>query len=149
MPDHFVFCYGSLMKGEYNHRFLEHARFVGTGVTHPIFELVDFGAYSAMVIGGMTAIHGEVYAVDDGTLERLDRLEGHPSYYERTRIILQDSLEVWVYLMRDEIVGARPRIASGIWKKKKRAWIPMLHPEDANTVELPPNYMSDVAFLFS
>jgi gamma-glutamylaminecyclotransferase len=46
-------------------------------------------------------IHGEVYRVDDLTLERLDQLEGHPDWYERKEVeILSDNGEniiSWLY----------------------------------------------------
>ena len=121
MAESLILVYGSLLSGERNHGYLQHAQLIGKGVTLPHFELLDLGSYPAMVLDGRTAIHGEIYAVDDDTLARLDRLEGHPYYFVRAHITLQgpDELEVWVYVMRREILTAKPRIASGDWKARR------------------------------
>ena len=122
MAESLILVYGSLLSGERNHGYLQHAQLVGKGITQPYFDLLDLGPYPAMVLDGRTAIHGEIYAVDDDTLARLDRLEGHPHYFVRAHITLQgpDELEVWVYVMRREILTAKPRIASGDWKARRK-----------------------------
>jgi len=122
MAESLILVYGSLLSGERNHGYLAHSQLVGKGVTLPHFDLLDLGSYPAMVLDGKTAIHGEIYAVDDDTLARLDRLEGHPHYFVRAHITLQgpDELEVWVYVMRREILTAKPRIASGDWKARRK-----------------------------
>ena len=122
MAESLILVYGSLLSGERNHGYLQHAQLIGKGVTLPHFDLLDLGSYPAMVLDGQTAIHGEIYAVDDDTLARLDRLEGHPHYFVRAHITLQwpDELEAWVYVMRREILTAKPRIASGDWKARRK-----------------------------
>ena len=122
MAESLILVYGSLLSGERNHGYLQHAQLIGKGITLPHFELLDLGSYPAMVLDGTTAIHGEIYAVDDDTLARLDRLEGHPHYFVRAHITLQgpDELEVWVYVMRREILTAKPRIRSGDWKARRK-----------------------------
>lgn len=113
---HLVFVYGTLLKGEYNHHVLGWAQFVGTTKTPPKYDLFNLGSYPAMVAGGSTAVKGELYAVDDEILSRLDRLEGHPEYYERIEIQLEDTTQVHTYLMeRDRVTGC-PRVSSGDWR---------------------------------
>ncbi|TNF24106.1 MAG: gamma-glutamylcyclotransferase [Deltaproteobacteria bacterium] len=68
-----------------------------------------------MVPGGATAVIGEVYEVGPRTLAALDRLEGHPGFYERRPIRLEDGEEVQAYLLSAAQVRGRPRIASGDW----------------------------------
>jgi gamma-glutamylaminecyclotransferase len=113
---HLVFVYGTLREEEVNHDLLVRARFVAEARTEPCFDLFDLGAFPAMSTGGETAVLGEVYAVDDATLARLDRLEGHPSFYQRTRIRLDDGREVQTYLMDRARMRGRVLIASGDWR---------------------------------
>jgi gamma-glutamylaminecyclotransferase len=113
---HLVFAYGTLRQGEVNHDLLATARFVAEARTEPCFELFDLGPFPAMSANGQTAVLGEVYAVDDATLARLDQLEGHPRLYQRTRIRLDDGQEVQTYLMDRSRMHGRARISSGDWR---------------------------------
>jgi gamma-glutamylaminecyclotransferase len=113
---HLVLVYGTLLQGEVNHHLLATARFVAEARTEPCFELFDLGPFPAMSANGQTAVLGELYAVDDQTLVRLDRLEGHPEFYQRTPIRLADGQEVQTYLMGDARMRRRPAIASGDWR---------------------------------
>jgi gamma-glutamylcyclotransferase (GGCT)/AIG2-like uncharacterized protein YtfP len=113
---HLVFTYGTLLKGEVNHHLLAQARFVAEARTEPCFELFDLGPFPAMSTGGETAVLGEIYAVDDTTLARLDRLEGHPSFYQRTQIRLDGGQEVQTYLMDRSRMRGRVVIPSGDWR---------------------------------
>ena len=113
---HLVFTYGTLLRGEINHELLTRARFVSEARTEPCFELFDLGPFPAMSAGGETAVLGEIYAVDDATLARLDRLEGHPTLYQRTRIRLDGGQEVQTYLMDRARMRGCELIPSGDWR---------------------------------
>ena len=78
-----LFVYGTLLRGERNHRHLAHARLVDAHVTQPRFTLLDLGAYPGLVASGAPAVHGEIYEVDAATLRALDRFEGHPNLFRR------------------------------------------------------------------
>jgi gamma-glutamylaminecyclotransferase len=103
-----VFVYGTLKRGHMNHRILEHgnAEFLGTAATlrdHSLF--VDGLPY--LVEGthedpGSHQVRGELYKVDAETMASLDRLEGHPRFYERR-------LARFVYSDRHTPDGAAPR----------------------------------------
>jgi gamma-glutamylaminecyclotransferase len=112
-----LFVYGSLQSGERNHGVLGGARYVGRARTRPEFELVDMGSFPALVPDGEIAVHGEVYELEAGpALARVDQLEGHPRFYERTPIVLADGSQAETYLMKaDRVIGYR-RIASGCWR---------------------------------
>lgn len=116
-----VFVYGTLLAGEPNHRLLEAASFVGPAVTPPVFSLVDLGPFPALVEGGAGAVVGEVYEVDRPTLARLDQLEGHPRFYKRQRIALDDGSHVETYVLSPEQVAGRPVIGSGNWRARQGA----------------------------
>ena len=113
-----VFVYGSLLSKEGNHAVLRGARFLGEARTPSRFALHDLGAYPAMVEGGSHAVVGEVYEVDASLLARLDAFEGHPLFYRRTTIALEDGTSVETYLLRTAQVEGRPRIASGSWRAR-------------------------------
>jgi gamma-glutamylaminecyclotransferase len=98
-----VFVYGTLRRGFWNHRLLSKAEFVGAGKTKARYAMyVDGIPY--VVKEEVSQIVGEVYAVDRETLDDLDCLEGHPSWYERHEvgIKLEDGQQrvAWMYLSR-------------------------------------------------
>ena len=115
-----VFVYGTLLAGEGNHRLLATATLLGEARTEPAFELRDLGYFPGLVKGGACAVAGEVYEVDAPTLARLDALEGHPRFYRRTRIVLDDGAKVETYLLAPEQVEGRPVIPSGNWRSRRK-----------------------------
>lgn len=73
---HLVFVYGTLKKGSWNHHLLEKATFLGKSVT--LGKLYDLGGIPGFVRGNEDGlVHGELYRVDDETLDSLDVLEGY------------------------------------------------------------------------
>lgn len=113
-----VFVYGTLLRGEHNHRVLEEggAVFVREATTRPEFTLVHLGGFPAMVAGGATAVLGEVFEVGDALRLRLDRLEGHPRFYCRTPIELADGSTADAYLLPARQARG-PVIESGSWRE--------------------------------
>ena len=113
-----VFVYGTLLRGEINHAELEGARFLREARTEPAFELVDLGEYPAMVCGGATAVHGELYAVPPALLAALDAFEGHPAFYRRSRIRLDDGRWAEAYVLPPQLGEGKPRLAGGSWRAR-------------------------------
>lgn len=114
---HKVFVYGSLKRGFGNHVLLEGCKYVGPAKTNPLFTMISYGAFPAVLIDGETAITGEVYEVDEHTLRSLDALEGHPNWYKRVEVVT-DLCKAWMYCMQPD--QARPRspiVANGIWSR--------------------------------
>src|SRR5579859_1697603 len=114
----FVFTYGTLKKGFSNNVLLASSEFIQEAVTQPKYKLYDCGHYPCMVKSKKgEAIHGEIYAVDDITLKRLDRLEGVPFLYERGEIELQnfDKPTIAYFYQRD--VGSFVECGSS-WPRK-------------------------------
>lgn len=118
-----VFVYGSLLSGLFNHRLLEGSEFLGQGVTLEFFRLVSLGAYPACLSKGQGApVVGEVYEVSDLTFSRLDRLEGYPNYYNRSKVgvkVGESEVKAWIYhIERDSLLcRGEKEIADGDWKK--------------------------------
>lgn len=94
-----LFVYGTLMRGESNHHYLESARFLRAAVTCAEFALADFVDYPAIVRPGSCAIVGELYEVDEATLTRVDELEEVPEFYERCEIELEDKTVALTYVL--------------------------------------------------
>ena len=102
---HLVFVYGTLMRGEHHHDQLAGAEFMGARSTRAQYELVQVDYFPAMLRGGHTSVVGELYAVDDAILARLDELEEVPHYYVREGIELSDDTRADTYLMPRERAG--------------------------------------------
>jgi gamma-glutamylcyclotransferase (GGCT)/AIG2-like uncharacterized protein YtfP len=115
--DMLIFVYGTLRRGEPNHGELRHARFVSHAATLPKYELVDMGAYPALVEGGKTAVQGELYEVEDALLAHLDIFEDVPTLYERKPIAIRNG-QAMAYVMRHEQTRRAARIATGDWRAR-------------------------------
>lgn len=113
---HFVFVYGTLKTGESNHHFLAGRKAMFAEVDGIVLHACP--GYPFAGYGSGTA-RGEVYEVDDATLELLDRLEEHPHWYKR------------------ELVTARLLGHNGS-SREKRVWI-YLHPEAEKYPKVPGN----------
>ncbi len=109
-----VFVYGTLLRGEVNHRLLDGADWLGPHRTSPCFTLYRVGAYPGAARGGATAIVGEVYAVDGAGLRQLDRLEDYPLLYDRHWIPTPYG-RAWIYVYRGRLRD-RPVIGGGDWR---------------------------------
>ena len=113
-----VFDYGTLMAGEYNHHLLRHATKLGRSRTRRVYRMVHLGGFPGVVRAQPRqgiAIRGELYSVDNETLGDLDRLEGVPWLYQRTRITLACGTRAYIYLLQDP--AGCPNIPSGDWRE--------------------------------
>ncbi len=115
-----IFVYGTLLQGEGNHDLLARAEFLGPMRTAPRFSLHDLGGFPGLVAGGEHAVEGEVYIIGPDTLARLDQLEGHPRFYRRAPLALEDGTTVETYLLPRNRVEGRPVIPSGSWRARRR-----------------------------
>lgn len=57
----------------------------------------------------VSQISGELYEVDDQTLDKLDALEGHPNWYKREQVEIcldnnfsQSTVLAWIYFNEDD-----------------------------------------------
>jgi gamma-glutamylcyclotransferase (GGCT)/AIG2-like uncharacterized protein YtfP len=95
-----VFVYGTLKQGFGNHHYLSSAVHRGIYCTPPEYDLIPIsnsGSFPCMVKGDYRVL-GEVYKIEEGTLKRLDQLEGHPNFYYRQMIKLLNGPLCWAYI---------------------------------------------------
>ncbi len=87
-----LFVYGTLKRGERNHRLLADQRFVGPAVTAPRYRVIDLGPHPGLVMDAVhgLAVVGEVWDVSDCALAELDDFEGIPDPFARQPIELND-----------------------------------------------------------
>lgn len=115
--EHLVFVYGTLKRGQWNHHLLRGQTHVGNGETKEKFALYAL-AFPWLTKNGRpgdapSTVSGEVYSVDERTLQRLDSLEGYPYHYDRMRVEVHLSLgtvvRAWAYYV--ESAESIPRSA--------------------------------------
>jgi gamma-glutamylcyclotransferase (GGCT)/AIG2-like uncharacterized protein YtfP len=89
-PTHRVFVYGTLKRGHSNHALLETSRFLGEAATLKPYWMITTGVFPILLDRvpadfGLAplAIAGEIYHVDDATLDRLDLWEREGRSYDR------------------------------------------------------------------
>lgn len=104
VPQH-VFVYGSLKKDFSNHRMLSDptkALPCGTFFTkYSTYQMYSYGGFPGVVrkeTGGYR-IRGELYIVTPDILSSMDYLEGHPNWYKRKRVFLEDGTIAFMYLL--------------------------------------------------
>jgi gamma-glutamylaminecyclotransferase len=83
---HRVFVYGTLKRGFSNHDLLKGCEFVGRATTMSTYKMIEIGFPVIMPDPEGKPVAGEVYAVDDETLARLDQLEREGRAYDRKLI---------------------------------------------------------------
>jgi len=109
-----VFVYGSLKRGNANHRQLAGASFLGPATVAGL-HLYDLGPFPMAVLvpdDPDAQLLGELYSVSPQLLTALDRFEGAPRLYERQRHRLSDGRAVWLYVGRPKQVRHVRRISS-------------------------------------
>ena len=116
---HRIFVYGTLMRGERNHRLIALQECEGEGIIRG-FDLYNLGHYPGIRPSDNPeyVVHGEVYLVDDLTLERVNELEGEGSLYllQFTEVVMKDkTVYAGVYVYNHECRESN-RIHSGCWK---------------------------------
>jgi len=99
---HLIFVYGTLRTGHSNHQLLGAAHCYGVGRTRDNFAMYIISGYPYVTSAEPRyPIVGELYAVDDRMLERLDKVEGHPHYYVRRKVVVDvgdEEFSAWMYL---------------------------------------------------
>jgi gamma-glutamylcyclotransferase (GGCT)/AIG2-like uncharacterized protein YtfP len=113
-----IFVYGTLLHGERDHALLDAAEALGPALTEPSYQLVEVGAYAALIPDGKVAVHGELYAVDLQTRRRIDVARQVPILFQRVTIRLADGAAVESYVMTADQTRGKRRFAHGDWRKR-------------------------------
>lgn len=112
-----MFVYGTLRRGEPANGQLEACHYLGAARTTPAYTLLGLGWYPGLLAGGNTAVIGDLYAVDEPILAKLDAYEG-PEYY-RGEVALADGRRAIAYLLHPGPAAARGRpISTGDWRNR-------------------------------
>jgi gamma-glutamylaminecyclotransferase len=110
--------YGTLRKGYGNHRLLDnpYCELLGTIKTEPKFKMVSLGGFPGVIPNeGTQEVVVEIYRVNSENVEqRLDWLEGYPSFYNKTEIPTP-----WgtanMYILDEHRYGSNNIVESGDW----------------------------------
>lgn len=112
-----VAVYGSLKRGYHNHIYLSESELIATDRIGG-FDMFSLGSYP-MVVEGTGEIDVEVYKVSPDTFARLDRLEGYPDFYDRTKVSVKvnnQERQAWLYIGDNEQVKGLRRVVDGNWQ---------------------------------
>tara|TARA_B100000579_G_scaffold429891_1_gene442385 strand:- start:516 stop:875 length:360 start_codon:yes stop_codon:yes gene_type:complete len=111
-----LFVYGTLKKQHSRNNILGAASFIKEIKTLPNYTMIDLGAFPGILDLGTNVIYGELYEVDDSTLEVCDLIEGHPNFYTRKFINLEFDDIAEAYFLPQTKYEDYPAIKSGLWK---------------------------------
>ena len=123
LPEHYhlVGVYGTLKRGESNHRIIEAAYCIGLGYVNG-HKLVSYGNYPVMTPDDENPsreLPVELYAVTDAQLLAMDDLVVHPHYHERSKLTAMGApvgADPWVYVVpKDRVREDAPIIEGGAW----------------------------------
>ena len=126
-----LFVYGTLKSGYGNNYLLRDSTKIGDGITKKGYVLFQCGFPKAVPFHqvppeivldfDILPVMGEVWEVSEKDLHSIDRLEGHPNWYERkivTILVNNEETEAWIYEMPEwqthtpvcsiQVVGGRP-----------------------------------------
>ena len=116
-----LFVYGTLKRGCSNHHFLTGQEFIGEAQTAPGYRLYELRGHPGLVARSddQDGVVGEVWAVDDAALVRLDALEGlAEGMYRREPVPLQPPFAdraIEGYLYNRSVKGLRD--LGGRWEE--------------------------------
>jgi gamma-glutamylaminecyclotransferase len=103
-----LFVYGTLKRGERNHRLIADQEFLGEALTEPRYRVIDLGPHPGLVVDEANglAVRGELYAVSDTSLAKLDAFEG--AEFPRGPVAIPDREKVHAYYWNGAVsAGAR------------------------------------------
>jgi gamma-glutamylaminecyclotransferase len=108
-----LFVYGTLKRGERNHRLMADQRFLGPAVTAAKYRVIDLGPHPVLIPDAEhgLSVTGELWEVSDCALDELDEFEGIPDPFDRRAIeIMGDERSVQAYFW---VRGVPPGTRSG------------------------------------
>jgi gamma-glutamylaminecyclotransferase len=114
---HRLFVYGTLRNGYGNHTLIKDS------IREEDSKLKGFDMYThglfPFIVEGKGEVNVESYVVDDYTLQGVDRLEGHPTFYTRTKVKDVNGREGNTYVYRHDTTSL-DKIESGDWNEYRK-----------------------------
>lgn len=116
-----VFVYGSLMRDEYNHHYVENQIFLQSSEIHG-YNLYNLGHYPGIRPSQYwhRVVKGEVYSIDSYSLEQINWLEGEGSLYnlQFAETLIGENLTVVGLYVYNHTARKTDWIMSGDWKER-------------------------------
>jgi len=109
---HTIAVYGSLKRQYHNHALLAQSCFKGNDILEG-WDMADLGAFPG-VFKGEGSIHVEVYEVTEEEMQSLDRLEGYPTFYNRTQVDTEYG-KAWLYYLNNPSRYIDKIVEGGKW----------------------------------
>lgn len=111
-----VFVYGTLKQNHPNYDLMKHSakgEYIGDTVIENA-TMHSLGPFPAVCLNDEEgySVQGEVYDVENIT--PIDRLEGHPTFYQRHKVNTEYG-DVWIYNMTPDKLLRVPIVESGVW----------------------------------
>ena len=116
-----LFVYGTLKKSGANYRFLKESKYVSQYCLNN-HVLLDLGYGFPYMMRGEGSVLGDGYEIDQKTLDRIDRLEGHPIHYKRHLTnYYTEVAEMYYYLANFDMIPLKAEIVKdGYWPIDKK-----------------------------
>lgn len=117
----FVFVYGSLRHGCYNHTLLvDKASRIGNIWELEGYSLYSFGSYPAVYpsLNKQDVVVGEVYEItDDKIMDYIDRMESNAGYDKKVELVKDgdEVMIVYVYVYGSARITKRELVEHGDW----------------------------------
>ncbi len=117
-----VFVYGTLMRGQRAHHFLEGAEYLGEFILDN-YAIYDLGSFPGIKPKNDHRVFGEVYEIVPEMLPTLDRYEGEGSLYDRVKVSAggdAGTVEAYAYVYKGN-PGSEP--LDGKWGTPKKDYV--------------------------
>ena len=111
--------YGSLLSGNFNAWRLDYSEYLGDIKTASKYTMLDIGGYPAVLAGGETAVHCEVYKVSKYDFIDIGQMEISAGYKIKAIDTKYGKACFYIFNYPEEVVGCR-EVVDGNWKEPKR-----------------------------
>lgn len=100
-----IAVYGSLRQGMGNHGLISHAKLLETRQVNLPYKMISLGGFPGLILDTKeNEITIELYEVDQPTYQRVERLEGYPSFYDKYSFTLpeyESNIEIYILNEKD------------------------------------------------
>ena len=99
-----IAVYGSLRAGMGNHGLISHSKLLETRQINLPYKMISLGGFPGLVADTQeNEITIELYEVDQPTYQRVERLEGYPSFYDKYPFALPEyESPIEIYILNEE-----------------------------------------------